>query len=337
MSRQSQYINAALVGLSEEELQDFLEFVFKKQRWLVRNLHQIDRSAENGVDLDLNRGGDRVLIAVKAKPKTKDIDQLERLAARHSEGRLEYVHSQPATERFRKKALSLSNVVFFLTGNELHDFLIRGECVSYVNRILETHPLLREYSDSLGLIWKYRKVSVPGSYDQNDLDHIYRLKDILVKKRAGIAQVFLHYDKTVNSLISPNQNDFSAILDDVLSDMDLVQQFAGGNLFSQFEHISDISPYILSLFWSKISPRTYWDQFTSISERLHTSESVSTLARRYWLLPNKESIGQARLLSSLSLGFLSGLHNSLESITAAFKSMDDVIDWIWEAFTHKTA
>ncbi len=55
-------------------------------------MHQVDPSHENGADLEIGRGTEKILVAVKRNPKKSDIDQLRRLWHRKGEASLVYAY-----------------------------------------------------------------------------------------------------------------------------------------------------------------------------------------------------------------------------------------------------
>ena len=65
--------------IDETCLQNLLTEVYENYGWEVKNLHRIDPKSEDGADLELKRGTEKILIAVKNKPVTKDVEQLKRL------------------------------------------------------------------------------------------------------------------------------------------------------------------------------------------------------------------------------------------------------------------
>ncbi len=326
------YPDMAIRGLNEEDLQEFLTTAFQNDGGVVRNNHDIDPRSENGADLDVTLDKDRILVAVKVKPKKSDIDQLNRLALRSGEGKLEYAHSQPTTGEFHNRAIQIRDKVHFLTGEELHEFLVKGECMAYVNRVLEMHPLLQEYADTLALIWTHKRVTRSDVVNKREIDFLFKMKDEVLKKRAGVTMVYLHCDRVINSMEKRDPMDFVPLLNEVLLDLDLVQVFSGEGLFTQFEEVAHVAPHLLSGFWSAISRRTYWKEFVKESGALNTFESVSQFAKRFWLLPNKGSVGKAKNLAGNAIGFLSGLRDSLECIARCFKDMDDIIDGMWAGY-----
>lgn len=113
----SEYWTKVLNGLDEPHLQDILSEVYKNRGWEVKNMHRIDPKSEEGADLEIRKGTEKILVAVKYKPNKKDIDQLKTLWLRKAEAKLVYAYSTPSTGAFAKEADKLDGDIEFLTGN----------------------------------------------------------------------------------------------------------------------------------------------------------------------------------------------------------------------------
>lgn len=325
----NEYSNAALMSMTEDELQDYLADVYRRKGYNVRNIHRANPGEENGADLEVIANPRNKLIAAKVRPKTSDIPQMKKLLYRRQEGDLIYAHSRQATEPFEREARKAAKVIRFLRGSDLHEFLIKGECVGYMNRIFEEHPLVREYSDCVSLIWTCRKNASASKSRDLDRKYLWGLKDAVVKKRGAIAVIALLYDRLISSIEQKQPENFPQLLDKVLNDLDAVQTCAGTSLRDKFTETAKETPHILGTMWAKLRPRTFWNEFASIAEGHTRAEEVSSFARRFWVLPGPRSIGEARYLQGGSLGFLSGVRDTLESLSRSFHDLDEVIDWTW--------
>lgn len=326
----SQYWEDPISMLDEDQLQELLTEVYMNEGWDVKNMHRIDPKSENGADLEIRRGSETILIAVKDKPRTKDVDQLRRLWSRRDEAVLIYVHSKPSTGGFAKESLQIENDIIFLTGKKLHDFFIENECISYLQLVFEVHPIVLEYSDALSVVWSNRKIVGSKESTRLDFENIYSLKKAVVKKRAAVGVFALKYDEIVNSMLTKDSKSFPGILDSVLSDLDIVQRFAGISLLDIVIHISRTTPHLLSRLWRLVIERTYWQEWAIMSERLNSAPEVSSFTRKYWVLPNINGVGESKFLGGNAIGFLSGVRDILESLSRSLRDLDVAIDWVWE-------
>ncbi|MEM0134048.1 MAG: hypothetical protein QXU18_02305 [Thermoplasmatales archaeon] len=325
------YWKTATLGMTESLLQEVLTEVFLTDGWEVKNMHKVDPKSENGADLELRKGMKKMLVAVKDKPKKSDIDQLMRLWKRRNEAELLYAYSKPSTGEFAKKEEQLRRDIRFLQGKELHDFLIEGESITYLKMIFQELPVIKEYSDALSIVWSCRDVVIQEKSPREDLQNIYSLKSDVMKKRAAVSVFALQYDRYVNSLLKKDSNNFPKILDHIIDNLDLVQQFAGTSLFKTFYDVSKTTPHLFSKLWKLLSQRTYWKDYTRSTKNKSDTKEVSEFTAKFWVLPNANGIGEAKALSENSMGFLSALHVILESLSRSFRDLDVAVDWIWNS------
>ncbi len=326
----SYYWEKTIHRLNEAQLQDLLTEVYESDGWDVKNMHRIDPRSENGADLELRKGQEKILIAVKEKPRSKDIEQLRKLGERKTEAKLVYAYSKPSTGGFAKVEDELNHNINFLHGKTLNDFLLEGKSISYLLSIFEVHPIILEYSYALSIVWECRHVNIPKKSTRNDMGNIYTLKQAVLKKRAAVSVFALKYDKYVNSFTAKDSKTFPGILDDVLGNLDLVQRFAGISLIDAFSDISRTTPHLLARLWNLVSQRSYWKQYTHETEKFSNVDEVREYTSKYWVLPSAGAIGEAKNLSGNAIGFLSGVRDILESLTRSLRDLDVAIDSVWD-------
>ena len=122
---------------SEEEIQELLTSLFKDRGYQVYNLHKVDRSGEAGVDLECTRKGEmeRMLVAVKIHPGSKDVKQLETFASHR--GTKIYVHTKEPTTRFKAEISKLSNKVSFWDSKKLSSEILDSNLGLYLFLVAE--------------------------------------------------------------------------------------------------------------------------------------------------------------------------------------------------------
>lgn len=88
---------------SEEEVQKFIELMFRTRGFEVYNAHEIDRRGEGGGDLIITRKGEveKLYVAVKRKPGKSDINQLKELAKQN--GQRIYIYASEPSLDFKKR------------------------------------------------------------------------------------------------------------------------------------------------------------------------------------------------------------------------------------------
>jgi hypothetical protein len=327
-----QYWKESILSLGESKLQDFLTEGYENMGWHVKNMHRTDPRSENGADLVVRRNSEMILVAIKDKPAKGDIDQLRRLWERRKEASLVYAYSKPSTGPFSVEEKRLSNDIKFLKEKELHDFLIKGESISYLQSIFELHPLVQEYSRAMTIVWEERNVRAPLEFPKEGKLNLYLLKSTLLKKRVGVSVFSTKFDDYANSLISKNPDKFTEILDEVVDNLDIVQRVAGASLYESFVEVASTEPYLFSMLWEIVSQRTYWIDYTSATKQMSKADEVSEFTAKYWVLPGKNAIGEAKSLSENAIGFLSAVDDILKSLAYAFRELDVAIDWLFHSY-----
>lgn len=324
-----QYWEKALEEIDESKLQELLTNVYKNKGYQVKNMHRDDPRSENGADLVIVKGNEKILVAVKKNPKKGDIDQLNRLYNRKEEASLVYAYSGHSTGPFLEVENKLNNGIEFLTGKSLHDFLLMGESVDYLLLIFKFHPLVQELSNSLAIIWEHRKNMVPDIFKKEDLTLLYSLKQAVLKKRISVGIVSLRYDYYANSQLKKKIEEFPSILDEQIRSLDQAQRYSSSSMIEAFDKVANIAPHLFAILWNKVSMRTNWREYTHKTESLPDLRSVVNYTVEYWLLPYMYAIGEAGKLAGNAIGFLSGLDDILKSLTYALREIDVAIDWIW--------
>ncbi len=326
-----QYWKDSILSADEPKLQDFITEAYENMGWHVKNMHRTDRRSENGADLVVSRNSELILVAIKDKPAKGDIDQLQRLWERKKEANLVYVYSKPSTGPFSVEEKRLSKDIKFLKEKELHNFLIKGESISYLQSIFQLHPLVQEYSRAMSVVWKERNVKALKKFSNGELRSLYSLKSALLKKRVGVSVFATKYDDYANSPALKNPKKFTEILDDVIDNLDIVQRVVGMSLYDSFVEVASKEPYLFSMLWEIVSQRTYWRDYTNATKQMLNEIEVSEFTAKYWVLPGKKAIGEAEALSGNAIGFLSAVDDILKSLVYAFRELDVAIDWLFDS------
>lgn len=325
------YISPILEGLSEQECLTYLETAYQNLGWNVKNLHSSEPSHEKGADLRLERNGTVHLVAVKVRPRQKDIPQLEMLADRDDCDARSYIYLQAPTEPFRKRAEQLEDRVKFLGPQELHQTLVQGESIPYILRIFESHPLLDDIASAMGYLWSSRKAvrevipMTPREYEM-----LWDLKDATLKLRSTLSLLSLQWDNELMNQASIDPERLLQILNRALSDLDQVRHFLGGGLVAAFESAAQEMPHALSTYWDAISKRTFWMEFTIQTEGMESQEDVQVFTRRFWVLPTSSGGSRQRGFRDDIMGLYSCIVKTFLNLAAIGGDLERAVDWTWE-------
>src|SRR2546425_7399305 len=123
----------------EDALQGWLEEAYVNQGYSCYNWHEMERVNEKGIDIECESTEEKVLLAVKIRPKKEDIEQLQKFSEIPAARKI-YVHWSPPTRDFQKQ-LDRSSVET-LTDGALKKFLVVHASVGYMKwRFIKTTTL----------------------------------------------------------------------------------------------------------------------------------------------------------------------------------------------------
>jgi hypothetical protein len=123
----------------EEALQDWLEEAYRNQGYRCYNWHKNERVNEKGMDIECDSTKERVVLAVKIRPKKGDIRQLKKFS-KIDATRRSYVYWGLPTREFQEQLRRTE--VDPLTGEALENFLVVHASVGYLKwRFVKTETL----------------------------------------------------------------------------------------------------------------------------------------------------------------------------------------------------
>jgi gas vesicle protein len=123
---------------SEAEILEVLTEIFRAKGYKVYNIHKIDRRGEQGVDMECTKPAEneKVILAVKKKPKKSDVGQLEEFAKRPSTSRIYVFIDEPSTA-FKNVMDGLKNRMSFWNAETLTYELFCTDLRFYLFMVLE--------------------------------------------------------------------------------------------------------------------------------------------------------------------------------------------------------
>ncbi len=169
---------------SEENIQTIVGAVFHKKGYKVDYLHFSDRANEDGADLIVSKGSEKIAIGLKIKPDKKDISQLLELNDR-PESRKIYVYLLTPTKKFLDFMGKCKNVEFW-DSSKLNNFIFENNPYFFSNLLFREHPTIKHLEVLRYLffmIWKrchkLNKKRVK-EMDKKSITQLWRLKDFSV-------------------------------------------------------------------------------------------------------------------------------------------------------------
>ena len=144
--------NIPWIQYSEEEVQAVLTVLFRRRGYAVYNIHKMDKVGEKGIDLECRREGekDRIIIAVKKKPRSKDVSQLRQFANRTARTKV-YVYIDEPTLQFKKEMVAFEDKVSFWGDDKLTSEIFKTDTHFYLSLIVENRFLKELYDITMSL------------------------------------------------------------------------------------------------------------------------------------------------------------------------------------------
>lgn len=170
---------------SEEEIHTIICLLYQSLDYHIRNLHKADRANEKGADIVVEKGEEKIAIAVKIKPTKKDRDQVIDLSNREELKKI-YIYIQTPTDKFQDFILEFKEKIEFWDYKKLNDFFREKHPYFMANIIFDESELHHELEQVKFLLFYLREVCSKlkkepiKKLNKNDFLILWRLKDVAV-------------------------------------------------------------------------------------------------------------------------------------------------------------
>lgn len=309
---------------TEVEVIDCIQELYSRKGYKTKNLHSSDRVHELGVDLECERDMNKILFAVKMKPRKDDRKQLSDFAETAKTGTGIYVFIENPTRPFDEFSKSKHQIIFW-DAIRLHKELVEGEIPSYLRLLFAILPISDTLTKINEVIYMRRNTSYQKrKLTSEELDKLWVAKDNIVKMRSMLLFTYTRWTKRLMNKTNKEPSEYQALLDEVFEDLDTINHLSGEKLVASFEELANKNPDILGLYWDNISQRTNWKYFTHAIEKV-PEQSAPDFIRFSWVTPRLEK-------STLSVmrGFYSSINYILENFHTVALDIEDGIDWVFE-------
>ncbi len=319
------YLQSIWHKLDETIAHECLIEIYKKQGFKVKDFHKHDRINENGIDLVCKKKDIELGIAVKKKPKQKDIKQLQKLSKNPVKTKI-YIYLEPPTSPFEIEMEKTNNVIFW-DWNKVHEELVNYESRKYLLLYFSAHPLMKNLYNIYKMLYDCHDVkNINHEPNEDEIKAIWNLKDDSVKLKATLD---FSKDKWHNILMSKtefNPDEYHQILTDIHEELNNINSKFGEVLNTSIQNMKRKYPYLLGHYWHLVSQRTNWKNFTSTSRIIGKKDPkrLSEYVLFSWILPNPEN-GK---YSYVMRGFYSVLYYIIENTYEISKDIEDGVDWL---------
>lgn len=310
-----------------------LEDIYKRKKFEVKNFHKHDRVNENGIDVLCEKDDISIGFAVKKKPRSSDKKQLDALSKNEVNKKI-YIYLAPPTKIFKDKMKETKNIEFW-DWSKLHEELILNCSKDYLIGYFSVHPLIITYFKIFKIFFKNRHVKfkeIEIGYDENSI--FWNIKDDAVKLKAVLDFLKSRWNSRLMNKTQYDKEEYLPILDEIHSDLDIINSKFGKELLNSFINIEKQYPYLLGKYWNLVSKRTEWKTFTTIC--IHLFEKDNKLLDYYiinnWILP---SINNGKFAGVMNQ-YYSTMNYFLENTYEISKDLEDGIDWLYSSLSINT-
>jgi hypothetical protein len=297
----------------EDALQDWLEEAYVNRGYRCYNWHKMERVNEKGIDIECESTEEKVLLAVKIRPKKEDIGQLQKFSEIPGVRKI-YVHWSLPTRDFQKQ-LDNSNAES-LTGGELKKFLVVHASVGYLKwRFIKT-TTLRLITNSISEVYDCEHVA-NREFASQDFVPIWKLKSAAVKIKADIRLTKNYFDDIILREKEPSQ---AARITDSALDLIHMMESDAKEFYAMVSSTRKEAPHVLRAFIDKISPRTGGKELHNSMQLIEKAQKTAKIEE--WLIEDREA---HKFLSTLSW-----LSMALENLEDRFSLLSYGVDWVFE-------
>jgi len=264
----------------ELEVQTILKIHFETLGFEVSWRHQDDPANEKGIDLECTRDSDnqKVLIAVKKKPKKEALAQLVELVDHPANKRI-YVYIGGATQSFRDKFSKFEPQVEFWDEKKLEEHLSDSGLTLQLKiaNSRANDAMLRIMKRLIGVIKsKPEKDSLSGKPSQETMETLWGMKDRAVTFHRCFAMAQLMFE---------DSSRFGELTDEQVQNLvvyvlDYVYVYGLMSLCRTFEDLSPELIELLSYVYDITKIRSNWLELYTYSRGL-VPGAVDTAHREY--------------------------------------------------------
>ncbi|MDG6918030.1 MAG: hypothetical protein JRN62_01075 [Nitrososphaerota archaeon] len=261
---------------SEPELQEWIIQSMENRGFVCHNLHERERSHEEGVDIECVIKGEKEVIQAKIRPRKEDISQLRKFATTGATRRT-YVYWDKPTKAFEAE-LGKQPSVQVLAGQELHASLLKNMSSGYLIFLLTETKLLSEIIISLLDIYDCQ-TKQSRKFAADDFPYLWGLKSSVVQVKANLRMILLEAEKR---LLSRTSHDVSVeIVNEMFERLSLAESEAE-SLRWAVERCKREAPHILNAYLFRITHLSGGGELDAEVSRFSRSER--RLPVRDWLI-----------------------------------------------------
>lgn len=321
------YLQSIWKEFDETFAHDCIVEIYKKQGYNVKNFHKDDRKNENGVDVLCKKNRTNITFAVKKKPGTEDIKQLNQFE-KNPEKIKSYIFLAPPTKPFENEMEKCKSIEFW-NWQRFHEELIRQGSRKYILAYFSVHPLFLNLYKIYKILYDHNAVKfIKHKLTGEEITVLWNIKDDTVKFKAVLDYVKDRWNIILMEKIDYDTTEYAKYIEEIHSELNDINSKFAKVLLASFQNLKQKFPHILGTYWDLASCRTNWKTFTSKSVIIGKSGEIPL--KKYiindWVLPNLDD-GK---YSGVMRNFYSTLYYLLENTFEIAKDLEDGVDWVRE-------
>jgi len=254
---------------SEEEIQEVLAHIFRQRGHDVYNLHKVDRSGEAGAgaDLECTRKGEtgKMLIAVKRRPRSKDVTQLQLFASQGAKTKI-YVYIKEPTSRFKREMNKLLGKVSFWDSDKLTSEVLNTDLRLCLFLIVENYFEKELFDITLSFCKVYidleekkRKLVTLTKADPEMLNLLWNAKDRSASLHKSLRTLQIFFEETDLSMIDEKTK--KSIINAFLASLSQINRNSLRPLKELFHKFMEKYPTNFERFCVETADRSNWLYF----------------------------------------------------------------------------
>lgn len=248
----------------------------------VYNRHKHDRPHEEGVDMECQKFGEKIVLQVKMKPVKSDIKQLRKLSCSAADRRI-YVYVRNPSISFKKEMESFEPIVEFWDSENLHDFLITYRSLLYLRFLFLSSDMVKDITKVLRNIFSCCEAT-PRKLESLHLNDWWILKDRTVKVHASLQHLEYFWKDRIFTIDKHDVNEFKRILESILLSFKLIARHSSQDLVDLVIKIKNNYPSIFSEYVNVVLARSNWIGMGRVKREIRNEDKVTGTIDA-WVIP----------------------------------------------------
>jgi len=302
----------------EDDVLDCLEEAYYNVCYAVNNWHKIDRSHEEGVDIECQKPKQKIVLQAKIKPVKNDLEQLRKLSRSTANKRI-YVYIRHPPASFKNEMENLKSTVEFWDSKNLHDFLIKYRSLLYLRFLFLSCDLVKDITKTLRDIFSCCEID-PRKLESLNLNDWWELKDRAVKIHTSLEYLENFWKEHIFTIDRHDTDEYRGMLESTLFSCKLISRCGSEDLVELVARIKDSHPNLFSEHVNVVLARSNWIGMGRVKREIRDRKQVIKLIHE-WVIPLPRSNTE-----------YSQINDYLENLREVAEAIEDGVDWLFDDY-----